>query len=124
MNKEISIDEILRGSADDDYLTGGADINVDDLLKEDYNLENNVVNKSSRLDFYPNLDISKSSTGYAHDKEIEEVLKQADLRYGSIEQDDYQYYAQDLLLNKMDNETYFKKKDEDDNNSPYKCCFF
>lgn len=120
MDKEISVDEILRGAADD-HLTGGADINIDDILNEDYGLESNVVKSTSKFDFKPNLDITKSNTNFIHDDEIADVLKQAEQLYPNLEGEEYRNYTQpDIFINNLENDNYFKKKEDNTIKVPYK----
>ena len=124
-DKRLSVDDILKGIVDEDHIDNIADLNVDDILKEsEYNLENNIINSNneSKLDFKPNLEKKNISNNYTYDKEIEDILKQADKLYPNLENvsDEYKNYLSSDLFNNDSEIVSKKKEDELTYNNHYK----
>lgn len=125
MDKKISVDDIIKSTTDEDMNTlQNHEINIESILNEyASSLKDSYSNK---LNFNPNLEVRRQSYGgYLHDKELDEILKQADEIYSNqdltnMNIDDYKSLLQNDLLSKPEEMTIYKRKPNEVENLPYK----
>ena len=124
MDKRLSIDEILKGSTQEDLnALQSHEINIESILNEyASNLKDNY--SDNKLNFNPNLERKNSYGGYMNDKELEDILKQADDIYtnpelNNVNMDDYKHLLQ-YDSTKPEELTIYKRKNTDMENLPYK----
>jgi hypothetical protein len=124
MDKKQYFEEILKENKQDDlnYLDNH-DINIESILNEyASNLKDNYTD--NKLNFNPNFERKTSYGGYMNDKELEDILKQADDIYSNPElnnlsMDDYKHLLQNDL-SKPEELTIYKRKSLDSDNFHYK----
>jgi len=125
MDNKNLIDEILKSTTDED-INNIREHNMDiDIILNEYasSLGDNYQNK---LNFNPSLEARKPSySGYIHDKELDEILKQADEIYSNhdlnhMNIDDYKMLLQNDILSKPEEMTIYKRKPNESENLPYK----
>ncbi len=125
MDKKISVEDILKSTTDEEINNlQNHEINIESILNEyASSLKDNYSNK---LNFNPSLDVRRqSSGGYYHDKELDDILKQADMIYSNqdlnnMNMDDYKSLLQNDLLSKPEEMTIYKRKPNELENLPYK----
>jgi len=128
MDKKISVDEILKSTTDEDMSSlQNHEINIESILNEyASSLKDNYSNK---LNFNPSIEVRRQSYGgYLHDKELDDILKQADEIYSNqdlnnMNIDDYKSLLQNDLLSKPEEMTIYKRKPNEVENLPYKSKF-
>ena len=125
MDKNISIDEILKGNTQEDLIAlKNHDINIESILNE-YASNIKDYYSETKLNSNPKLERKNSYGGYMNDKELEDILKQADDIYtnpelNNVNMDDYKHLLQNDILTKPDELTIYKRKNTDMENLPYK----
>ena len=125
MDKKSLIDDILKSTTDEDINhIHNHEINIESILSEyASSLKDNYSNK---LNFNPSLEVRRQSYGgYLHDKELDDILKQADEIYSnqdlnSLNIDDYKSYLQNDILSKQEEMTIYNRKANEVENLPYR----
>ena len=126
MDKKFSVEDILKSTTDEDLNNlQNHEINIENILNEyASSLKDNY--SQNKLNFNPSLDGRRVSYGgYLQDKELDEILKQADQIYSSqdisnFKADDYKMLLQNDLLDKPEEMTIYKRKANEVENLPYK----
>jgi hypothetical protein len=117
--KYSEVDDILKDidTGNMDHMDNNIELNIDDILKETEHTQTTETGRSSKFDFNPNLEIKKKSTTL--DKDIEDIINQADELYGNIDNikvDDHR--LNEILAMENEHLPTFNKKEEE--NLPYK----
>jgi hypothetical protein len=122
-NKQYYEDILKENNQDYSNDLDNNDINIESILNEyASNLKDNYTD--NKLNFNPNFERKTSYGGYMNDKELEDILKQADDIYtnpdlNNLNMDDYKHLLQNDL-SKPEEFTIYKRKSLDSENLPYK----
>jgi hypothetical protein len=122
-----TVDDILKELNNDDMSTpngDNVDINIEDILKEsEYTLERNIEGShgqrsSTRFDFQPTLEKTSPKLTSNIDKDLQDIINQADEMYGNIDNIKVDEGRLNEILAMENEHITFNKKEEE--NVPYK----
>jgi hypothetical protein len=110
MNRQMTVDDIIKNTSDEDDAFGGSNLNIDDILNEyggnstdimSSNNQNKSSTPSTRFEFSSDKDRSKSITNI-QDEELRKIIEEADNIYKDDMNDDgLSNYIDNLNLNDL-----------------------